>query len=294
MWYSMCAPERITFAALATVGTGVCMKARIFPLVAFILVMLISSNRGISQSETPAALPFVELTASSPVMPRTFRPFPRVGIESYAGVGGIGFDVATPVSRRFNVRAGSEFFGYSTTFEDQGANVAIHLRMRSGHASLDWFPFGGRFRLSPLIVFANNNRAQATALIPPGNTSNPERTRLHQQCHRPFARSGVGRFSKSLARLYAGVWEYCPAHEQPLQLSDRSRVLLCWPTWIEGYLHGQRLRSYPTAGDRVRISGSGRRTFSRVLRHSWRAITTISVTHLSSLSFPSALAMRFM
>ncbi len=147
------------------------MKARIVPLVAVIFVTLISSNRGISQSDDgPAALPFVELTASRPVMPRAFRPFSRVGIESYAGVGGIGFDVATPVLRKFNVRAGSEFFAYSTTFEDQGANVAIRLRTQSGHASLDWFPFNGRFRLSPLIVFANNNRVQATALIPPGNT----------------------------------------------------------------------------------------------------------------------------
>jgi hypothetical protein len=42
--------------------------------------------------------------------------------------------------------------------------------MQSGHASLDWFPFGGHFRLSTLVVFANNNRVKATALIPPGNT----------------------------------------------------------------------------------------------------------------------------
>jgi hypothetical protein len=156
---------------LATVGIGVRMKAQRLPLVAVIFVTLISSNRGISQSDDrSAALPFVELTASRPVMPRAFRPFSGVGIESYAGVGGIGFDVATPVLRKFNVRAGSEFFAYSTTFQDQGANVAIRLRAQSGHASLDWFPFNGRFRLSPLIVFANNNRAQATALIPPGNT----------------------------------------------------------------------------------------------------------------------------
>jgi hypothetical protein len=155
------------------------MKARTLPLAGFIFVMLTSVYRGISQSVSSSnstggagaiALPFVKLTASSPALPRTFRPFSKVGIESYAGVGGIGFDVATGVARKFNLRAGSEFFSYSTTSVDQGANVAINLRMRSGHASLDWFPFGGRFRLSPLVVFANNNRVQATALVPPGNT----------------------------------------------------------------------------------------------------------------------------
>jgi hypothetical protein len=147
------------------------MMARLIPLAVFVFVVPISGKAGMSQSDVgPAALPFVTLTASRPVMPRTFRPFSAVGFDSHAGVGGIGFDVATPVLRKFNVRAGSEFFGYSTTFQDQGAHVAMNLSMRSAHASLDWFPFGGWFRLSPLLVFANNNRVQATAMIAPGNT----------------------------------------------------------------------------------------------------------------------------
>lgn len=97
-------------------------------------------------------------------------PFSRIGIEVHAGFGGGGFDVATPVARAFNLRAGADFFGYSTTFQDQGANVAVNLRLRSGHATLDWFPFRGRFRLSPLVYFANNNRATATALVPAGTS----------------------------------------------------------------------------------------------------------------------------
>lgn len=120
--------------------------------------MLIAGKDGSSQS----------LARGTPVLPWTLRPFTRVGFDSHAGLGGIGFDVATPVTRRFNMRAGSDFFGYSTNFEDQGANVAANLRLRSGHVSLDWFPFGGKFRLSPVMVFANNNRARATALVPPG------------------------------------------------------------------------------------------------------------------------------
>ena len=155
------------------------MKARTLPLVTFIFVVLTSIDRGMAQSVSSnngggnggsAVLPFVKLNASSPAMPSTFRPFSQFGIEPYAGVGGIGLNVATAVARKFNLRAGSEFFRYSTTSVDQGANVAVNLRMQSGHASLDWFPFGGHFRLSTLVVFANNNRVKATALIPPGNT----------------------------------------------------------------------------------------------------------------------------
>jgi hypothetical protein len=137
--------------------------------------MLISGNDGGSQGLSVSEVmkhfsAFAALPASSPAVPWTLRPFSRVGFDSHAGLGGIGFDVATPLSRRFNIRAGSDFFGYSTTFQDQGANVAANLRMRSGHGSLDWFPFGGHFRLSPLVVFANNNRAKATALVPAGST----------------------------------------------------------------------------------------------------------------------------
>jgi hypothetical protein len=99
-----------------------------------------------------------------------FHPFSRLGIATHTGLGGVGFDIATPLARKFNLRSGSDFFGYSTTFQEQGANVAINLHMQSAHASLDWFPFAGRFRLSPLLVFANNNRVKATALIPSGST----------------------------------------------------------------------------------------------------------------------------
>jgi hypothetical protein len=159
------------------------MKARTLLLVAFIFVMLPSVDRGIAQSISNdsvgnngvgnagvGALPFVKLNAGSPALPRTFRPFSKIGIDSYAGVGGIGLDIAAAISRNLNLRAGSEYFGYSTTFVDQGADVAINARTQSGHASLDWFPFSGGFRLSPLIVFANNNRVRATALVAAGNT----------------------------------------------------------------------------------------------------------------------------
>ena len=169
------------------------MKARMSPPVAFVLVILVSSNRGTSQSSAGSgtqsasdsgtallscsssdssgdagALPLAALPAPSPVMP-SLRPFSSVGIDAYAGVGGIGFDLASPLARRFNVRAGSEFFGYSTTFQDQGANVGIHLRTRSGHASLDGF-IRRPVSTQPPDRLREQHRAQATALVPPGYT----------------------------------------------------------------------------------------------------------------------------
>jgi hypothetical protein len=168
------------------------MKSQIFLLSTVFLAVMISGNPGHAQtiehafamgsgseplaapssSSIPAesALAFVKPVPSGAIESRPFRPFSRIGFDSHVGIGGAGFDIATPLSRNFNVRAGSDFFSYSTTFQEQGANVAINLHMQSGHTSLDWFPFGGSFRLSPQLVFANNNRVQATASIPSGST----------------------------------------------------------------------------------------------------------------------------
>lgn len=174
------------------------MKSRILPLSTVILTMMLPSGRCFAQSlqgqgpneRTIAAassfeslpspisssrdssdeLAYVKISPSGAAVPKPFRPFSRIGVDTHIGLGGAGFDIATPLSRNFNLRAGSDFFSYSTTFQEEGANVAVNLHMQSGHTSLDWFPFGGRFRLSPQLVFANNNRVQATAVIPSGST----------------------------------------------------------------------------------------------------------------------------
>lgn len=101
---------------------------------------------------------------------RIYRPFSSLGFATRFGLAGTGFDVATPLAKRLNVRAGTDFFSYTTNFQEQGVNVGINLHLRSGHAALDWFPFGGQFRLSPQLVLGNNNRVVGTAVIPSGST----------------------------------------------------------------------------------------------------------------------------
>jgi hypothetical protein len=100
---------------------------------------------------------------------RTYRPFSSLGLATRFGIAGTGLDVATPLATRFNLRAGTDFFNYATTFQEQGANVGINLHLRSSHVALDWFPFGGHLRVSPQLVVGNNNRILATAVIPSGS-----------------------------------------------------------------------------------------------------------------------------
>lgn len=100
----------------------------------------------------------------------SFRPFSQMGVAAEIGLGGPEFEVATPLSRKFDLRAGVNTFTHISTFQEQGANIEANIQLLSSHASLDWFPFGGNFRLSPQVYFANNNRATATATVPPGST----------------------------------------------------------------------------------------------------------------------------
>jgi hypothetical protein len=186
-----------TLKHLSTRTGGMQMKSSITPWNAAIFIMLLSvpcvfaqnltdpesvtaslaaeavrtfnSSSSADTNATSAPASFVTLPPSTVIKPKTFHPFSAIGFDSHTGLAGTGFDIATPLARKFNLRAGADFFSYATAFQQQGANIGINLRMKTGRTSLDWFPFGGRFRLSPLLV-ANNNRILATALIPSGST----------------------------------------------------------------------------------------------------------------------------
>jgi hypothetical protein len=142
--------------------------------------------------------------------PVTFRPFTKVGIDWHSGLGGVGVDVATPIARKFNLRTGFDFFGYSTAFQEEGANVGINLRLRSGHASLDWFPFGGKFRVSPLLVFANNNIVKATAVIPSGSSVTLNGNNFVSDSADPLHGSGSVSFRKVSPGLSIGFGNIVP------------------------------------------------------------------------------------
>lgn len=162
------------------------MKSMILALSAMLTITLApfsvvaqSSTVETSAPNTVTPLPADGLTHSAsfvtaPPRPlnatRAYHPFSGLGFATRLGFAGAGFDIATPLARKFNLRAGTDFFNYGTSFQEEGANVGVKLHLRSGHVTLDWFPFGGHLRLSPQLVFGNNNRVLATAVIPSGST----------------------------------------------------------------------------------------------------------------------------
>lgn len=127
----------------------------------------VSSSRDNDETQTPE-LPSRAAIPNDVAVPT--RAPGRLGIAVQIGLNGIGGDIALALASRFNLRVGGQFFGYSTTFQEEGANVDASLRLGGGKALLDWFPFGNGFHISPLLVFLDQTDVRATVIVPPGQT----------------------------------------------------------------------------------------------------------------------------
>jgi hypothetical protein len=146
---------------------------------------------------------------------RTYRPFSEFGFGTRVGLAGAGLDIATPLAKKFNLRAGADGFNYGSNFQEEGANVEVDLHLRSGHMALDWFPLGGRLRVSPQLVFGNNNRILATVVIPSGSTVTLNGQDYISSYSDPLHGSGRVDFRKVSPGLSVGLGNLIPR--------DRSR-----------------------------------------------------------------------
>ena len=97
---------------------------------------------------------------------QAMRPFSKVAAGVNVGTLGIGAEVATPLSNRLNLRGGASFLSYSRNIESNGLTYIANLDLRSGQASLDWFPFGGSFHLSPGVMFYNGTKVGGSVQVP--------------------------------------------------------------------------------------------------------------------------------
>ena len=90
----------------------------------------------------------------------------RLGVSS----GGIGAELATPLSRRVNLRAGTSILstGFNPTIS--GVDVLTHVHMASAFGTLDIHPFRGAFRVSTGITFFNDVNAVMTGTLAPGSS----------------------------------------------------------------------------------------------------------------------------
>ena len=93
--------------------------------------------------------------------------FSTIAVASRVSSFGPGVDLATPLSRSFNLRAGVSLINFSYNFEIDGVNYDSSIHLHSGQLSLDWFPKHKSFHISPGVVYVTNNLAGFTG-VPAG------------------------------------------------------------------------------------------------------------------------------
>jgi hypothetical protein len=138
------------------------------------------------------------------------RPFSSAGIGIKVSLLGAGVEVATPLSRRFNIRGGFNAFSYDRGFNKDGVAYAGQLSFRSGEAHLDWFPFGRSFHLSPGALVYNGNQIKANASVAAGQTFTLNDTTYTSDPADPVTGLGKVNFKKAGPMLTAGWGDLLP------------------------------------------------------------------------------------
>jgi len=95
------------------------------------------------------------------------RPFSSFAVGVKADTLGAGIEVATPLSRGFNLRTGADFFAYGYPFSVNGVHYNAELDFRSGQLHVDWFPWHNGFHISPGLLYFKNS-VSAIATVGPG------------------------------------------------------------------------------------------------------------------------------
>ena len=134
------------------------------------------------------------------------RPFSAVAVAFKVGAEGIGFDVATPLVKKVNLRGGASFLNYSRPLTEDGIQINPTLVFRKVGFSADYYPLGGSFRISPGVVVHNGNRVDATALVPAGQSFDLNETTYYSSSTDPLHGVAAVSFGNKVAPSFTLGW----------------------------------------------------------------------------------------
>jgi hypothetical protein len=94
----------------------------------------------------------------------SIRPFQSVSVGLVANSLGAGVELATPVSRSFNLRSSVNAFAFNYPFTVDGVNYDARLHLKSTGTMLDWFPMHRGFHISPGFLYMKNTVAAGASV----------------------------------------------------------------------------------------------------------------------------------
>jgi len=123
-----------------------------------------------SQMQAPPEPPPASAQPRIQNQPIAIKPFSRIALGAGVSPLGVGMEAVTDLNQHFNLRVTGNIFSYSTSFTTSGITANAKADFASSGASLDVYPFHTGFRLSPGVLFLNNNELTATANVPGGTS----------------------------------------------------------------------------------------------------------------------------
>lgn len=97
-------------------------------------------------------------------------PFSRMAIGAGVSPLGVGVQVTTSMGTHLNLRVVGNGFPHSTTFNTNGFTAHAKLNLASAGIAGDIYPFHKGFRISPGVLFLNNNKLTATSTVAGGTS----------------------------------------------------------------------------------------------------------------------------
>jgi hypothetical protein len=134
------------------------------------------------------------------------RPFSHLAIGANIGTYGPGIEAVTTLSRKLNLRANASFFDYALSTSQNGINYNGTLNMRDARASVDFFPFGGGFRISGGMAAFNKIDLGANAVVMQGQSVTLNDTDYYSDPTDPMKGTGTFAYSRRFAPTATFGW----------------------------------------------------------------------------------------
>jgi hypothetical protein len=189
---------------------------RVFCFVSVAFTVLLVAASVFGQSRSLNGPTSTESTAVNPVPPAS-EPKPaasgetgRFAIGVKLSLLGAGFEVAAPVTRRTNMRAGFNMFSYSRNFQKDGANYDGQVALKSMEAHYDIFPWAARFHISPGILTFIGSPVRANASVPAGQSFSLGGTDYYSDSMVPVTGTGRINFNRVAPMVTLGWGNLVP------------------------------------------------------------------------------------
>jgi hypothetical protein len=184
---------------------GKSRPARILAVALFLACLALQSGLAADAAsitpETTAAAPRHKVKSY-----HSYKPFSKLAVGANFGTLGGGLELATPLTRKTNLRVDGSFFQYSLSTTQNGVNYSGTLNMRDARASLDFFPFGGGFRISGGVAMYNKFNLGANGMITAGNTVTLNDTDYYSDPSNPLHGTGTLAYGRKYAPTVTMGW----------------------------------------------------------------------------------------